>query len=85
MGIIASLQYSLSVSDAIFWHLLDNFHCSNADSADSLEPINHLFFVIGKLVGIEFFADGRISGCSHSADAQRHCECWFPYENPRSE
>lgn len=38
-------------------HLLDDFHGFDADGADSIEQINHLFFVVGKFVGIEFGAD----------------------------
>lgn len=43
-------------------HLLNDFHCFNADSADSLQQVDDVFFVVGKLVGIEEFGDRWIFG-----------------------
>lgn len=34
-------------------HLLSDRHCLNADGAIAIEQINHLVFVVSKLVGVE--------------------------------
>lgn len=44
------------------WHVLDDFHCANADGTDALEQINDLFFVVGEAIGVELFADGGLAG-----------------------
>jgi hypothetical protein len=37
-------------------HLLDDFHGFDADGADPIEPVDDVFFVVGKFVGVEFLA-----------------------------
>ena len=32
--------------------------------ADALEEVDDAFFVVGETVGVEAFADGRVSGCA---------------------
>jgi len=41
---------------------LNNLHCFDADSADSLQQVNDVFLVVSKLVGIEEFGDRWIVG-----------------------
>ena len=50
----------LSLMPNCIGHLLDDFHCFDADGADSLQQVDDMFFVVGKLVGIEEFGDRRI-------------------------
>ena len=43
-------------------HLLDDLYCFDADGADSLQQVDDVFFVVGKLVGIEEFGDRWVFG-----------------------
>ena len=45
---------------SLIGHLIDDFHCLNADTANSPKQFNYLFFVIFKLVGVEFFSNRRV-------------------------
>jgi len=38
-------------------HLLNDFYSFNADGANPIEQVNHLFFIVGKFVGVEEFGD----------------------------
>jgi hypothetical protein len=51
------MLYSYSIG-----HLLDDFHCTDADGAASLEQVDPLRFVVGKFVGVELFANGGSFG-----------------------
>jgi hypothetical protein len=35
------------------WHLLHDRHRLNANGANAIEQVNHLFFVISEFVGVE--------------------------------
>jgi hypothetical protein len=35
------------------WHLLNDRHRLNADGANLIEQVNHLFSVVSKFVGVE--------------------------------
>ena len=55
--------FDLSTSSfSLNWHLLDNFHCFNANGTNPIEQVNHLFFVVSKFISIEEFGDRRIFG-----------------------
>jgi hypothetical protein len=44
------------------WHLLDDFHRTNADSADPIEQVDDVFPVVRKLLGVKEFGDHRVFG-----------------------